>query len=104
MDSFQDVWVQIAGNSSRIKEGKPPPHWRCRISGVADEHLLVQWTLRGVGTARNNGQGTNPGAAMSASSYIAWVWYYGDVVIDNERRALITLKDPPPTHSRPDSL
>lgn len=94
---YDRVWIRIAGNSQRIKKDLPPPHWRYEIEGEPGQHLLMGWTLMGQLTHENNGQGTKPTA--SGQDFLAWIRYFGDVTIDDNQRAWISLRPtatPPP--------
>ncbi len=89
---FKRKWIRIAGNSNRIKSATPP-YWRCRIDGEDDTILLTGWTLVGEAAAGNNKQGTKPDAADE--EFLAWVSYFGDVSIDENRHATIVLLPAP---------
>lgn len=91
-EEYRNVWIRIAGNSRRIKSQLEPPHWRYEIEGSDKQHLLLGWTLRGEATSKNNSQGTKPDA--EGNQFIAWVRYFGDVVVDDTDFATITLRDP----------
>lgn len=93
MTEFHNVWIRIAGNSKRIKKALKPPHWRFQIDGSSPQHLLMGWTLYGIATKRNNRQETN--SAARGIEMIAWVEYFGDVTVDDNDHAHITLKEPP---------
>lgn len=90
---YRGVWIRIAGNSLRIKSKLEPPHWRYEIEGESKQHLLLGWSLRGQATAQNNSQGTKTDA--EGNEFLAWVRYFGDVVIDDTDFATITLHNPP---------
>lgn len=90
---FPGVWIQIAGNSKRIKGCEPPPHWRYRINDTSAEvFLLSSWAAIGEATPENHTQGTNSSA--KGEEFIAWVLYFGDVEIDTTGHATIRLKTP----------
>lgn len=84
MTHYKDVPIFIAGSSERIKN-RFPPHWRFRI-GDGDEQLMEAWTVDGVVTPENHGQGTNPKATRG--EFLAWVWYQGDIEFDEATRRL----------------
>ena len=92
---YRGVWIRIAGNSKRIKDNTPPPHWRYEIEGQPGQHLLMGWILHGEATDHNNSQDTRPTA--KGHEFLAWVRYYGDVVISDDRSAIITLLPVPLT-------
>ena len=89
---YQARWITIAGNSKRIKEGTPPPHWRCEIEGEEQRQLLSGWTLRGQATPANNTQGTKPTA--TGDEFLAWVSYYGNISIHNQHATIDLLPSP----------
>lgn len=84
-------WIKVAGNSTRIKRATPP-YWRCEVEGEGDQFLLKSWLIVGQATVENNSQDTNPSA--KGNEFFAWVAYYGDIAIDEDRNATITLQNP----------
>lgn len=86
---YKAVWIRIAGNSKRIRKNLSPPHWRYEIEGISGQHLLLGWTLQGQANPGNNLQGTKP--AANGDEFLAWVKYYGNVVIDTKGWAVIYL-------------
>lgn len=90
---YKNVWIRIAGNSKRIKEDLPAPHWRYEIEGQDEQYLLKSWVLQGQPTLDNNTQGTKP--RVQGNEFLAWVKFYGDVVVNDEDEAVITLKPIP---------
>ena len=91
--SYKARWVRIAGISKRIKEATPPPHWRCEIQGESGQYLIVGWTLLGEAMKENNTQGTKPSA--KGEEFLAWVSYYGDILIGDDQHVTITLLPAP---------
>lgn len=92
-NEYRSVWIRIAGNSQRIKNKLEPPHWRYEIEGETEQHLLLGWSLQGQATAKNNSQGTEPNA--QGKEFLAWVRYFGDIVVGDTDFATITLRNPP---------
>lgn len=86
---YTNVWIRIAGNSKRIKDNLPPPHWRYEVEGQPGQHLLMGWTLEGQATSFNNTQGTK--LTASGNEFLAWVRYYGNVIVDDNQHAFIRL-------------
>lgn len=91
---YKARWIIIAGHSKRIKEGVPPPHWRCEIKGEEGRQPITGWTLRGEATNENNTQATNP--AAKGDAFLAWVSYFGDITIGDDGHVIIDLLQPPP--------
>lgn len=86
--SYTARWITIAGSSKRIKEGTPP-HWRCEIEGELGRFPLNGWMLQGEATKENNTQGTKPSAI--GEEFLAWISYYGNIVIGDDQHAVVTL-------------
>ena len=99
---WKNCWIKIAGNARRIRDEsnpnkselmKPGLFWRCMIVGVNVPEfwiLLTYFSLVGNATPNNN----VPHADPNGGSLVAWIEYFGDVIIE-DARATVTLKDPP---------
>ncbi|MEX0931187.1 MAG: hypothetical protein WDZ88_00390 [Candidatus Paceibacterota bacterium] len=80
--------VRIAGNAKNIRK-KEPSHWRCFIGNDTTEHKLNSWKLVGVATENNVMPGTNPDG--DEFGLVAWIDLYGDVIITDEKKAIVHL-------------
>lgn len=89
---YHNVWIRVAGIAKRIRKGLKPPHWRFQVVGHNDQYLIMGWTLVGRANPHNNTQGVNPEA--TGQEFLAWVEYYGDIEINENDHATITLKTP----------
>lgn len=93
MTNANDVWVRVAGNARRIRSEGDLFHWRCFIGLAQPEIALRTYRLHGAADGRNFLPGTDPSGA-NPLGLLAWIDFYGDVVIENGI-ARITLKPVP---------
>jgi hypothetical protein len=85
------VWIRIAGNARNIKEEKAM-HWRCYINDINEEEPISRWFVDGIVNNTNFIARTN--SKRDKNGLIAWIDLYGDIVIDADRNAYITLRLP----------
>lgn len=86
------TWIRLAVSKERIQIGDPR-HWRCFIGDDIAEIPLRTCKLSGQANERNFFTESNPG--RDERGLVAWLRYYGDVVIDDEDVAHVSLLDPP---------
>jgi len=91
MVKHTNVWVRLGGNAMNLKSGGRHG-WRCFVRREKPEIRLLDFHVAGNTTSDN----CIPGSIANDDGrnlLIAWIDYFGDIVIENEI-AEITLKEP----------
>ncbi|MDP3963467.1 MAG: hypothetical protein Q8Q39_03145 [bacterium] len=88
---YDNVWIYMAGHSKRIKANEPN-HWRCFVGDDPNEIPISAWSIEGEITAKNFIPETDPGG--NKFGLTAWIRVFGDLVLEKDGSARITLKDP----------
>ncbi len=92
MEKRTGVWIRMAGHAERIKNGEPYV-WRFFIDRERPEVPIKHFVIEnGEGSPRNFIPGTN--SARDKLGLVAWIDLYGDVFVDDDGIAHVTLRDP----------
>ncbi len=81
-----NVWIKVAGNSTRIKQGDSVP-WRIYIESNPEEIQVRDCIIEGQANKNNLQWHSDP----KGVPLLAWVSVFGDVTVENEI-AYITLR------------
>lgn len=86
----QNTWFRIAANPKGIKEGLPH-YWRCFILPENNVFTLKSYSVVGLASQDNFIPGSTDEEGIDPR---AWIAMFGDIVINEDGKAIFTLKKP----------
>lgn len=84
--------IHVAFNKERILHGQTTRLWTCRVDGGAALDI-ASYVLSGHCSPKNHGLGVNRYARHSQGAFPAWVWFFGQVTLDEHGVVLVNLQD-----------